>query len=92
MAKQKRFIEIGDAANSRAGRNLVSLKGENSPLSTISDFYVAKMEAVGVDKLTEQQKKETKEAFDKVQRADNDAAAAIEAYREEIAKLKDKLS
>lgn len=88
LAKQKRFIEIGDLANSRAGRNLASLKGEGSPLSSISDFYVAKMEAAGVDKLTEQQKKETKEAFDNVQKADKNATAAMEAYREEIAKLK----
>ncbi len=88
LAKQKRFIEIGDLANSRAGRNLVSLKGENSPLESISDFYVAKMEAAGVDKLTEAQKKETKEAFDNVQKADENATAAMESYREEIAKLK----
>ena len=88
LAKQKKFIEAGDLANSRAGRNLVSLKGENSPLSSLSDFYVAKMEAAGVDKLTEQQKKETKDAFDNVQKADQNATAAMEAYREEIAKLK----
>lgn len=88
LAKQKRFVEIGDLANSRAGRNLVSLKGEGSPLDTISDFYVAKMEAAGVDKLTGQQKKETKEAFDNVQKADENATAAMEAYRAEISKLK----
>ncbi len=88
LAKQKKFIEVGDLANSRAGRNLVSLKGEGSPLATISDFYVAKMEAAGVDKLTEQQKAETKEAFVKVQSADKNAAAAMEAYREEITRLK----
>jgi apocytochrome f len=46
------------------------------------------MEAAGVDKLTAQQKKETKEAFDNVQKADANATAAMEAYREEIAKLK----
>jgi hypothetical protein len=88
LAQQKRVIEAGDLANSRAGRNLVSLKGENSPLSSLSDFYVAKMEAAGVGKLTEQQKKETKEAFDKVQKADENANAALEAYREEISRLK----
>lgn len=88
LAKQKRFIQLGDAANSRAGRNLVSLKGEGSPMSSISDFYVAKMEASGVDKLTEQQKAETKQAFDNVQKADKNAGAAMEAYREEIAKLR----
>jgi len=88
LAKQKRFIQIGDLANSRAGRNLVSLKGEGSPLSSISDFYVAKMEAAGVDRLTDQQKKETKEAFDNVQKADANATAAMEAYVAEIAKLK----
>ncbi len=88
LAKQKRFIEIGDAANRIAGQQLVSLRGQGNPLSTISDFYVAKMEAAGVDKLTEQQKKETKESFENVQKADENANAAMELYREEIAKLK----
>lgn len=88
LAKQKRFAVIGDLANSRAGKNLVSLKGEGSPLATISDFYVAKMEAAGVDKLTEQQKKETKEAFDNVQKADADAEAKLKIFEEENAKLK----
>jgi len=88
LKEQKRFVEAGDLANSRAGRNLVSLKGQGSPLETISDFYVAKMEAAGVDRLTEQQKKETAKAFYDVQRADENATAAMEAYREEIAKLK----
>lgn len=88
LAKQKRFIEIGDLANSRAGRNLVSLKGEGSPLSTISDFYVAKMGAAGVEKLTEQQKKDTKEAFENVQKSEENAKAALKLYEDEIAKLK----
>ena len=88
LAKQKRFVEIGDVVNTKLGRGLVSLKGVGSPLDTISDFYVAKMEAAGVDKLTPSQKRETKEAFDNVQKADENAAAAMEKYREEIANLK----
>lgn len=88
LSLQKRAAIVGDAVNRRAGQNLVSLKGEGSPLNSISDFYVAKMEAAGVDKLTDQQKKETKEAFDNVQKADKNATAAMEAYREEISRLK----
>jgi hypothetical protein len=88
LAKQKRFIEIGDLSNSRAGRNLVSLKGDGSPLASISDFYVAKMEAVGADKLTEAQKEEVKKQWDEVQKADSDADAKLKMLEEENAKLK----
>jgi len=88
LAKQKRFAEIGDVVNSKLGLNLWSLKGEGSPLSSISDFYVALMEANGTDKLTETQKKFASESFENVQKADANATAAMEAYREEIAKLK----
>lgn len=88
LSKQKKFIEARDLANSRAGRNLVSIKGEGSPLSTISDFYVAKMEAAGVDKLTEQQKAETKQAFENVEKANADADAKLKLFEQENAKLK----
>lgn len=69
LAKQKRATEIGDMVNRRAGQNLVSLKGEGSPLSTISDFYIAKMEANSVDILTEQQKKDTQAAYENYDKA-----------------------
>ena len=88
LSKQKRFIEIGDLANSRAGRNLVSLKGENSPLSSISDFYVAKMDALGAETLTEAQKAEVKKQYEYVQETQSDAAAKIKLLEEENAKLR----
>ncbi len=91
LAKQKKFIEIGDLANSRAGRNLVSLKGEGSPLATLSDFYVAKMQAVGKDVLTEEQKAEVKKQYEEVQRTQEDASTKIALLEEENAKLKAEL-
>ena len=99
LAKQKRFIEIGDLANSRAGRNLVSLKGEGSPLSSISDFYVAAMEAKNVDKLTEAEKaevqkdyEEVKAARDKADKIAQDATAKFEEMKAENELLKQQLA
>jgi len=91
LAKQKRFAEIGDLVNSKLGLTLWSLQGEGSPLVSISDFYVAKMEALGVDKLTDEQKKDTKEAFDKVQNANENADTALQEYKDEVAKLKSEI-
>ena len=88
LALQKRAAIVGDAVNRRAGQNLVSLKGEGSPLSSISDFYVAKMEAVGADTLTEAQKKEVKEQYEAVKKADADAEAKLAALEAENARLK----
>ena len=86
LAIQKRNAQVGDLANSRAGQNLVSLKGQNSPLSSISDFYVAKMEAIGADVLTDAQKAEVKKQYDHVQETNQDAANKIKLLEEENAK------
>jgi hypothetical protein len=88
LAIQKRNAQVGDLANSRAGQNLVSLKGQNSPLSSISDFYVAKMEAIGADVLTDAQKAEVKKQYDHVQETNQDAANKIKLLEEENAKLR----
>lgn len=82
LAKQKRFIEVGDLANSRAGRNLVSLKGEGSPMSSISDFYVAKMEAAGVNRLTTEQKEQVKKSYKKVKETQANESAKIKEFEQ----------
>jgi hypothetical protein len=69
LAKAKRFIKATEVSSSQAGKNLVSLKGNSEPLSSITDFYVAKMEANGVSELTEAQKKEVQKHFDMVDSA-----------------------
>jgi hypothetical protein len=69
LAKAKRFIEATEVSSSQAGKNLVSLKGNSEPLSTITDFYVAKMEANGVSELTEEQKKEVQKQFNMIDSA-----------------------
>jgi len=88
LAKQKRYIEIGDVVNTMLGRSLASLKGEGSPLRSLSDFYVAKMNALGVDKLTDQQKQETEQAFEKVEKTTENADIALQEFKDEVAKLK----
>jgi len=88
LAKQKRYIEIGDVVNTMLGRSLASLKGEGSPLRSLSDFYVAKMNALGVDKLTDQQKQETEQAFEKVEKTTETADIALQEFKDEVAKLK----
>jgi len=69
LTQARRFIKASDVASSQAGKNLVSLKSNSNPLETITDFYMAKMDANGVDVLTEQQKIDVQEQFDKINAA-----------------------
>lgn len=78
LAKAKKLSEVGDLLNSRAGRQLVSLKGEAAPRENITDFYVAKMEANGVDELTDAQKAEVKRQYEKVKKASEEAELRIQ--------------
>ena len=89
LAKAKRFTEAESLANSAAGRYLGSLRGKadlTNPTS-ILDFYVAKMEINGVDELTETQKKEVKDQFDAVNKANEEANAKIQKLEALNAKL-----
>lgn len=99
LAKQKRFAVVGDLVNSKLGLNLWSLKGEASPLSSISDFYVSAMEAKGTDKLTEAEKlevqkdyAEVKAARDKAEKVAQDATAKFEEMKAENELLKQQLA
>lgn len=87
LAKQKRFIQAGDLANSRAGRNLVSLKGVGSAFETISDFYVAKMESSGVDRLTENQKEEVKKQFEEIKNRAENAEKKVTEMEAKLAEM-----
>jgi len=99
LAKQKRIAQVGDVANTRLGRGLVSLKGEGSPLSSISDFYVSAMEAKNTDKLTDTEKAEVKKDYEEVKAARDkadkiaqDATAKFEEMKAENELLKQQLA
>ena len=68
LAQAKKYAEAEAKANAAAGRDLVSLKGNGTPRDSLKDFYVAKMEAIGTDTLTEAQKAEVKKQFDEVKK------------------------
>jgi len=89
--KQKRLINIGDMVGSEAGRKLAFRKGMAAPMSTISEFYVNKMEKNKVNELTDQQMAEAKADFEKKMSAEKDVAdkkAAIDKFEnDEVKKL-----
>lgn len=89
--KQKRLINIGDMVGSEAGRKLAFRKGMADPMSTISEFYVDKMEKNKVNELTDQQMAEAKADFEKKMSAEKDVAdkkAAIDKFEnDEVKKL-----
>ena len=81
--KQKRLIRVSDIIGSEAGRKLAFRKGMAQPMSTISEFYVDKMEKNNVNELTKQQMAEAKADFEKQQAHENDVAekkAAVEKF------------
>ena len=87
LSLAKRFIEARDVANSAAGRALGSIRGNAKPLSSISEFYVAKMEANGVDSLTEKQIEEVQQDFEKLQKAKDEYKRLYEEANAKNAQL-----
>ena len=97
LAKQRRLVQINDLIATDAARLLQARKGMPPPMSTISDFYIDKMDKNGVDVLTEKQKSEAKADFEKISklekevedlRANVDEAAAKELTQREINETK----
>lgn len=78
--RRKRFVLMKDLSNSAAGRALVSLKGQSGPGTSLADFLQDKMEANGVNTLTETQIKEQQAKYDELKKANDQ-------YKEEIDKL-----
>ena len=87
LSLAKRFIEARDVANSAAGRALGSIRGNANPLSSIADFYVAKMEANRVDDLSEKQKQEVQKDFESVQNARDEYKRLYEEAKAKNAEL-----
>jgi len=97
LAKQRRLVQINDLIGTDAARLLQARKGMPPPMSTISDYYIDKMDKNGVDVLTEGQKAEAKADFEKISklekevadlRAKVDEAAAKELTNREVEETK----
>ena len=97
LTKQKRLVQINDLIGTDAARLLQARKGMPEPMSTISDYYIDKMNKNGVEVLTEKQKAEAKADFEKISklekeveelRAKVDEFAAKELTQREINETK----
>lgn len=97
LAKQKRLVQINDLIGTDAARLLQARRGMPPPMSTISDYYIDKMNKNGVEVLTEKQKAEAKADFEKISklekeveelRAKVDEFAAKELTQREIDETK----
>ena len=97
LTKQRRLTRVNDIIGTDAARVLQARKGMPEPMTTISDFYVDKMNKNGVDVLTKAQKEEAKADFEKITKAneeveklreENDIAAAKELVQREINETK----
>ena len=97
LAKQRRLVQINDLIGTDAARLLQARKGMPPPMSTISDYYIDKMDRNGVEVLTEGQKAEAKADFEKISklekevadlRAKVDEAAAKELTNREVEETK----
>ena len=74
LAKQRRLVQINDIIGTDAARLLQARKGMPPPMSTISDYYIDKMDKNGVEVLTEGQKAEAKADFEKISKLEKEVA------------------
>lgn len=72
LAKQRRLTQINDLIGSDPARILQARKGMPEPMSTISDFYIDKMNRNGVEVLTAKQKLEAKQDYENMQKANEE--------------------
>jgi hypothetical protein len=80
LAKQKRLTRINDIIGTDAARVLQARKGMPAPMTTISDYYVDKMNRNGVEVLTKSQKEEAKADFEKIAKLEQE----VEKLREQV--------
>ena len=80
LAKQKRLTRINDIIGTDAARVLQARKGMPAPMTTISDYYVDKMNRNGVEVLTKAQKEEAKADFEKIKKLEEE----VEKLREQV--------
>ncbi len=82
-----KYTELNDLANSAAGRQLRSIADVAEPRETLADFVVAKMKAVGVDELTEKQRKQVEKQYQEIKEKEAESQAKFETNDELNAKL-----
>lgn len=87
LAEIKRLKEAGERARSEAGAALRIPTFRSRP-KDLADYYVAEMEAAGVDKLTDQQKQTVEKEFNDITEAEKKWQQKVAALEEENAKLR----
>jgi hypothetical protein len=80
LAKQRRLTKINDIIGTDAARLLQARKGMPEPMTTISDYYIDKMNKNGVEVLTKSQKEEAKADFEKIAKLEKE----VEKLREQV--------
>ena len=80
LAKQRRLTKINDIIGTDAARLLQARKGMPEPMTTISDYYIDKMNRNGVEVLTKAQKEEAKADFEKITNLEKE----VEKLREQV--------
>ena len=86
LTKQRRLAVINDIIGTDAARVLQARKGMPAPMTTISDYYIDKMNRNGVDVLTKAQKEEAKADFEKIAKLEEEVAKLREQNNEAAAK------
>lgn len=80
LTKQRRLTKINDIIGTDAARVLQARKGMPEPMTTISDYYIDKMNKNGVEVLTKAQKEEAKADFEKIAKLEKE----VEELREQV--------
>jgi hypothetical protein len=80
LEKQRRLALINDIIGTDAARVLQARKGMPAPMTTISDFYIDKMNKNGVDVLTNTQKEEAKADFEEMVKSEKE----VEKLKEQV--------
>ena len=86
LAKQRRLTKINDIIGTDAARLLQARKGMPEPMTTISDYYIDKMNRNGVEVLTKAQKEEAKADFEKITNLEKEVEKLREQVNEAAAK------
>ena len=86
LTKQRRLTVINDIIGTDAARVLQARKGMPAPMTTISDYYIDKMNRNGVEVLTKAQKEEAKADFEKIAKLEEEVEKLREQVNEAAAK------
>jgi hypothetical protein len=82
LAALKEVIELSDAMGSRDGKNLRARQGTFLPDDNLNGQMIRRMEAAGVDELTETQKAEVEKLVEDLKRSNEDLTLKIAQLEE----------